>query len=46
LELAIAQANAGLAAELQQNIALYRMNSPLRDTSTVGVHCPPKLPTL
>jgi hypothetical protein len=38
LELAIAEGNAGLAAELQQNIALYRMNSPLRDTSTAGVH--------
>jgi len=41
LELAIGQGNAGLAAELQQNIALYRMNSPLRDTSPVGVHRPP-----
>jgi tetratricopeptide (TPR) repeat protein len=41
LELAIGQGNAGLAAELQQNIALYRMNSPLRDTSTLGVHRPP-----
>ena len=41
LELAIGQGNAHLAAELQQNIALYRMNSPLRDTSPVGVHRPP-----
>jgi protein O-mannosyl-transferase len=41
LELAIGQGNAGLAAELQRNIALYRMNSPLRDTSLVGVHRPP-----
>jgi tetratricopeptide (TPR) repeat protein len=41
LELAIGQGNGGLAAQLQQNIALYRMNSPLRDTSLVGVHRPP-----
>src|SRR5256886_4353013 len=41
LELAIGQGNVHLAAELQQNIALYRMNSPLRDTSPVGVHRPP-----
>jgi protein O-mannosyl-transferase len=41
LELAIGQGNAHLAAELQQNIALYRMNSPLRDTSPIGVHRPP-----
>jgi protein O-mannosyl-transferase len=41
LELAIGQGNAGLAAELQRNIALYRTNSPLRDTSPVGVHRPP-----
>jgi len=41
LELAIGQGNAGLAAELQRNIALYRMNSPLRDTSPVSVHRPP-----
>ena len=41
LELAIGQGNAHLAAELQRNIALYRMNSPLRDTSPVGVHRPP-----
>ena len=41
LELAIGQGNAGLAAELQRNIVLYRMNSPLRDTSPVGVHRPP-----
>jgi len=41
LELAIGQGNAGLAAELQRNIALYRMNSPLRDTSPGSVHRPP-----
>jgi tetratricopeptide (TPR) repeat protein len=41
LELAIGQGNAGLAAELQRNIALYRMDSPLRDTSSLGVHSPP-----
>jgi tetratricopeptide (TPR) repeat protein len=41
LELAIGQGNAGLATELQRNIALYRMNSPLRDTSPVSVHRPP-----
>ena len=41
LELAIGQGNAGLAAELQRNIALYRMNSPLRDTSPVSVRRPP-----
>ena len=41
LELASSQGNAGLAAELQQNIALYRMNSPLRDTSPVSVHRSP-----
>jgi tetratricopeptide (TPR) repeat protein len=41
LELAIGQGNAGLAAELLRNIALYRTNSPLRDTSLLGVHRPP-----
>ena len=41
LELAIGQGNAGLAAELQRNIALYRLNSPLRDTSPVSVHRQP-----
>jgi len=32
-ELATEQANSGLAAELQNNILLYRAGSPLRDTS-------------
>jgi tetratricopeptide (TPR) repeat protein len=41
LELAIGQGNAGLAAELQRNIALYRVHSPLRDTSPAGLHRPP-----
>jgi protein O-mannosyl-transferase len=41
LELAISQGNAGLAAELQRNIALYRVHSPLRDTSPAGLHRPP-----
>ncbi len=37
-ELAIKQGNAGLAADLQRNIALYRMNLPLRDTSPTGAN--------
>jgi protein O-mannosyl-transferase len=36
LELAISQGNPSLADELERNIALYRTNSPLRDTSTVA----------
>jgi protein O-mannosyl-transferase len=37
-ELTIKQGNAGLAAELQRNIALYRMNSPLRDTGPASAN--------
>jgi protein O-mannosyl-transferase len=39
-ELAISQGNSALAAELQRNIALYQVNSPLRDTSVGDIHRP------